>query len=415
MPDKQKKPKSPKQGATASNLLASMPWLTKKTFLIPALSSVLVVSLVGVVSAVQGGVFGLSNQDSAEVTLEESISEEAIGFACVSGTEICEEVKSILLGTAYDEVVANWTRESLIAHLEYKYGRSRIFATEVVDAVKFDWGDGSSIGACVSGELACDQARYVLITTDQGKIFTRDQFVSTWMDWYGVSREQVEAIIDELGFTNWAGSTNAGGNTRSGGSSSAPSGPQTNLPNPSAPAQSGLSPSEAARSTIESVNAFGSAYSRLQIIDYMVSNSKFDRTVATSALDGLGVDWNLQATKAARYFTNQTSLSHLSRSNFQEMLTDKRWTASEATYGVDSLGIDWNAQASRAGKKMLEVNHCMAFVVQSEFGPSADIDELASYIMGTWKFTQDEAYSGALDQLEMEGDWVWKVFPNCVP
>jgi hypothetical protein len=57
----------------------------------------------------------------------------------------------------------------------------------------------------------------------------------------------------------------------------------------------------------------------------------------------------------------------------------------------------------------------MAFVVQSEFGPSADVDDLASYIMGTFDFTEDEAYYGAMDQVELEGDWVWKIFPNCVP
>jgi hypothetical protein len=429
----QRKPKSSKQGTSASNLLASIPWLKNKTFLIPGVAFVLVLSTVGVVLAVQGGVFSSSAPGTADTSLEDSdaeaVEQPAIGFACVAGTEICEEVKSILLDTNYEEVLTNWTRESLIAHLEYKYGRSRGFATDVVDAIKFDWGDGSSdaggsdsgsstqagsgnststaVGAaCVRGQDICEAAKYVLIETDQGKSFTRENFIEVWMSTYKASREKVEAIVNAIGFTNWAGSASSGGTSSSGGSAAPPP----------VVSQSGLSPSEVARSIIESINAYGSAYSRLQVIDYMVSLYKINRTDATSALDALGVNWNLQAAKAAKWFSTQAWTSYRSKVGWQEILEDEeRFTASEAEYAINSINLDWSAQASRAGKWMLENNHCMAFVVQSEFGPSADIDDLASYIMGTFDFTEDEAYYGAMDQVEMEGDWVWKIFPNCVP
>ena len=407
------------QGKTSliGNLTASMPWLKNKTFFIPALASVLAVSVVGAVLAVQA-------TNSPEVSLDQSSSEAvdqpAIGFACVAGTVVCEEVKDILLETDYEEVLRTWTRSSLIDYIVGRHGRSLNFVTEVVDAVRFDWGDGStyigdfesdgpsaSAGACVSGEPICDAARYVLVKSGQGKNFTRENFIEAWMSTYGATRAEVEGIISAIGFTDWAVSERAGG-------SGAPS---TTVPPTPTSAQSGLSPTEEARSIIESINAFGSAYSRLQIIDYMVSLRKLDRTVATSALDGLGVNWNLEATKAAGWYaTRNPWTSYQSKVGWQEILEDDlRFTASEAEYAINSMNLDWNAQASRAGKRMLEINHCMAFVVQSEFGPSADVDDLASYIMGTFDFTEDEAYYGAMDQVELEGDWVWKIFPNCVP
>jgi hypothetical protein len=415
MPDKHKKPRSPKQGAADSNFLASIPWRKRKAILIPSLATVLVISLVGVVLALQAA-------NPTKVSDDASSDSEAIGFACVSGTPICEEVKSILLKTDYDEVVANWTRESLIAHLEYKYGRSRIFATEVVDSIKFDWGDGSSVGACVSGELICDQARYVLITTDQGKQFTREEFISTWMDWYGGTREKVEAIIDELGFTSWSGSASSGGSSKSPSTSGLsipnPGVPAPNVPAPIVGSTTGLSATEKARIHIDSWNSTNYANSRLVTIDYLVDLYQLSREEATTALDGLNVNWNLNAAKAARYFDAQSLwfMNYESRIGWVEFLSSEfLFTQSEAEYGVDSLNIDWNSQASRAAVRVLEHFDCNFFVEYDEFGPSALIYELAGYIVGTFDFTEDEAISGAWNQLEMEGDWVWKPLPNCGP
>jgi hypothetical protein len=291
-----------------------MPWLKNKTFFIPALASVLAVSVVGAVLALQAA-------NPTKVSEDASSDSGAIGFACVSGTPICEEVKSILLKTDYDEVVANWTRESLIAHLEYKYGRSRIFATEVVDSIKFDWGDGSSVGACVSGELICDQARYVLITTDQGKQFTREEFISTWMDWYGGTREKVEAIIDELGFTNWAGTGSAKGSAPSRGSTNSPSNQEaTELP-PALLPQAPVSPTAestpdqgqtAINRASEILGLWGDSYgpSRLRAIDTAVSAFSFSREEATAAVDSLNIDWYEQAYKMAGVYLSANPCDH---------------------------------------------------------------------------------------------------------
>ena len=415
------------------NLTASFPWLKNKTFLIPAVSFVLVLSTVGVVSAVQGGVFSSSGPGTADTSLEDSDAEAAeqpaIGFACVAGTVVCEDVKTILLDGDYQEVLAKWTRESLIKYLVDTHYVSVGFATDVVDAVKFEWGDGSSYAgssdsgsstqagsgnststavgaACVRGQDICEAAKYVLIETDQGKSFTRENFIEVWMSTYKASREKVEAIVNAIGFTNWAGSASSGGTSSSGGSSAPPP----------VVSQSGLSPSQVARSIIESINAFGSAYSRLQVIDYMVSLHKINRTEATSALDALGLNWNLQAAKAAKWFSTQAWTSYRSRVGWQATLTnEERFTSSEATYAIDSLNIDWNANASRAAVNLLLYWSCDEYVVTTESGPSADIGGLAGSIMLSYQFTEDEAFAGAWDQLEMDGDWVWKPLPNCAP
>jgi hypothetical protein len=109
-------------------------------------------------------------------------------------------------------------------------------------------------------------------------------------------------------------------------------------------------------------------------------------------------------------------MSYESRSGWVEFLRDEfLFTQSEAEYGVDSLGIDWNAQASRAAVRILEYFPCDFFVEYSEFGPSVLVYDLAGYIVGTYAFTEDEAIYGAFDQMELEGDWIWKIYPNCTP
>lgn len=439
------KPKGAKLGASASNLLASMPWLKNKAFLVPALAAVLVLSTVGVVSAVQGGVFGPSDQESAEASLEESSSEEqeqpAIGFACVKGTVVCEEVKSILLDTDYEEVLRNWTRQSLIQYLVDTQYVSLNFATEVVDAVRFDWGDGSTYAGgsetesdevrgsssstarpattCSGGVRLCNAVKEIF-GLGHFDYWVKEDLVSYLMRTYSVSKAVAEAAIKSTGYV-WGGT----GSSASGTSSL----PRTELPQSVSPpvsvpqippvsgTQSGLSPSEIARSTIDSINAFGSAYSRLRVIDYMVDLYGIGRTEATSALDELGINWNLQAAKAATWFATQEWTSYRSRIGFIDILTDDRekWTASQAQYAVDSLGIDWNVNASRAAVEILEYFDCNFFVENSEFGPSALVEDLAGYIIGTYDFTEDEAFYGAFDQMEEVGDWTWKIYPNCVP
>jgi hypothetical protein len=156
------------------------------------------------------------------------------------------------------------------------------------------------------------------------------------------------------------------------------------------------------------------ANSRLVSIDYLVDLYQLSRQEATTALDGLNVNWNLNAAKAARYFALQSFTNDMSRNGWISFLRDDYlFTQSEAAYAVDSLGINWEVNASKAALWLLEYFPCDFFVEDSEFGPSALVSDLAGYIMGTFDFTEDEAFAGAFDQLESEGDWAWKIYPNC--
>jgi hypothetical protein len=367
----QRKPKSSKQGASASNLLASMPWLKNKTFLIPALASVIVVSLVGVVLAVQVTNSPPADQESAEVSLEESNPEAeeqpAIGFSCVKGTVVCEEVKSILLDTDYEEVLTKWTRQSLIQHLVDTQYVSVKFATEVVDAVKFDWGDGSTYaggsgsesstgassgnsrtsgigGACVRGKVICEAAIYVLIESDQGKGFTRENFIEVWMSEYGATRVEVEGIISAIGFTNWA---------RSSGTTALP---PALLPEVPVSPTAGLTPDQGQTATYranEILNLWGESYgpSRLRVIDDIVRLFGFGIEESTEAVDSLNADWNTQAFKAARNLAKQAGLSKFSKKGIENLLVERKFTQAEAEYAMNTLDYNWLGNAVRAADR----------------------------------------------------------------
>jgi hypothetical protein len=167
---------------------------------------------------------------------------------------------------------------------------------------------------------------------------------------------------------------------------------------------------------IDSANSSVFANSRLKTIDYLVEGYSIDRSEATTAVDALSVDWNLAAAKASRWMATQSWTSFISRVEWLEELENRYlYTPSEAAYGVDSVNIDWNANASKAAGRILLYWTCDEFVVSTEYGPSANVGGLVGSIMLTYGFTEDEAYSGAYDQLEMEGDWPWKLLPNCSP
>ena len=341
MPEKQKKPRSPKQGVAASDLLASIPWLKNKTFFIPALASVLAVSVVGAVLAVQA-------TNSPEVSLDESSSEAvdqpAIGFACVAGTVVCEEVKDILLETDYEEVLRTWTRSSLIDYFVGRHGRSLTFVTEVVDAVRFDWGDGSTYaggsgsesstgassgnsrasgigGACVRGKVICEAAIYVLIESDQGKGLTRENFIEIWMSAYGATRAEVEGIISAIGFTDWFESAGSAGSLKK---------------------RSAL---EEAAYHVDNFN-----FSREVLIENLVGYFGHDRTEVISAIDSLNVNWNLEAKQAAE---NMFSQGPFSQERIRGTLRGSKFLDSEADAGVAALGIDEFSQAELMARDFL--------------------------------------------------------------
>ena len=388
------KPKSPKEGATASNLLASMPWLKNKAFFIPALASVLVVSLVGVVLAVQATNSPAVDQDSSDISLDESNTEEAIGFACVEGTPICDEVKSILLGSDYDDVVANWTRESLIAHIEYKYGRSRTFATEVVDAVRFDWGDGSTYAGSDTGmsgsgsssgsgsgsgsassSIPCSGSASVcaflkeIYGLGQFDDFIKEDLVSYIVRTYRVTQASAEATVDSTGYI-WG---------------------DRGLP-------------EIERAARNLTNE-ASRLSRVQVAEYMRDTIGLDYSDSLVAIDALGVNWNLKAQQQAQFVANQGPLSRLALLYIVEDLS--KFEADEAVFAVDSLNIDWYDQAFEMARLYLEGNSC------DEFPGAQDLFDVLYDKEG---FTQDQAEDavfGHFTDFEQESETIWAMYPVC--
>jgi hypothetical protein len=388
------------------NLTASMRWLKNKTFFIPALASVLAVSVVGAVLAVQA-------TNSPEVSLDESSSEAvdqpAIGFACVAGTVVCEEVKDILLETDYEEVLRTWTRSSLIDYFVGRHGRSLTFVTEVVDAVRFDWGDGStyigdfesdgpsaSAGACVSGEPICDAARYVLVKSGQGKNFTRENFIEIWMSTYGATREKVEAIIQDIRFTDWASSASAKDSAGNPGSF-------TLDPCYSNPAE-GKKLLSCAKNAAQTTVDFA-FFSRRDVIEALVFQG-YSNELATQAVDSLNVDWNLEAKQQAQDLVRQAGSSRLWLLGFLE--DQMGFLASEAAEGVDSLNLDYLEQAVRATVGFLTRNPC------DEQGVFSD-NYVFDYLYEREGFDLYEADHGVNSQL-VEGDdgWWWAMYPECV-
>jgi hypothetical protein len=332
------------QGKTSliGNLTASFPWLKNKALLIPSVAFVLVLSTVGVVSAVQGGVFSPSAQGTADTSLEDSDAEAAeqpaIGFACVAGTEICEEVKSILLNTDYEEVVTNWTRESLIAHLESKYGRSRIFATDVVDAVKFDWGDGSSYAGADAGDLGSDSesagagsssgsgsgsASSSIPCIGSASIcaflkeihgyghfdeWIKEDLVSYIVRTYNVTKDKAEAVVDSTGY-NWG---------------------VRGLP-------------EIQRAAIN-YTADSLSFSRIGIAKRMRDEIGLDYNESLAALDALNIDWYQKARQDAERIA---SLGPISARYIFSILIDSDFLDDEAYKAVDGLSVDWYERADQ--------------------------------------------------------------------
>jgi len=223
------KPKGAKLGASARNLLASFPWLKNKTFLIPALASVLAISVVGAVLALQA-TNSPSAQESVDVSQDESmaevIAEPVIGPACAEGEPVCEHVKYLLLEANYLDGVNPWGYEELIDSIVYLFDVTSEFARAVVDAVEYDWGNdvtasgdsgsGSSTGTSSSQPSAQSpiNTESPPVATTKGSAledarfhvdnfhFSRAELIDTLVQNFGHSRSDVIAAIDSLN-VNW--------------------------------------------------------------------------------------------------------------------------------------------------------------------------------------------------------------------
>jgi hypothetical protein len=386
------KKKSMGQGKTSliGNLTASMPWLKNKTFFIPALASVLVVSLVGVVLAVQATNTPTADQESAEVSLEESNPEAeeqpAIGFYCVKGTVVCEEVKSILLDTDYEEVLTKWTRQSLIQHLVDTQYVSVKFATEVVDAVRFDWGDGSTYAGSATGNsgsgnstgsgsgsaassIPCAGAARIcaflkeIYGLGQFDEFIKEDLVSYIVRTYKVTEAAAEATVDSTGYI-WG---------------------DRGLP-------------ELQRAA-KNLTRDAETMSRIQVAEYMRDYIGLGYSESLAAIDALGINWNLKAKKVVEEFASQGPFS---ARYMWSVLVQQDFLAEEATYAVDSLDIDWYQQAER-----------MVFRILSAQTPPCEFtyDGFMDVMIEDEGFFPDEAQWGILSYLEIDENYndVWLV------
>lgn len=311
MPDKQKKPKSPKQGATASNLLASMPWLTKKTFLIPALASVLVVSLVGVVLAVQGSNSARSDEEIVEVPQAEPeleiAAEPVIGAACVEGEPVCEFVKAHLLSDSGWEWVGFY--EQFIDYVVEFNSISRASAEDVVAAVEFDWcaettrvivqpskicgeaspESGSATPAAPESDSAVEYVRYYIDNFNASRIVLIERLVS----YNYFTRDEIVAAIDFLN-VDWN--------------------------------QEAFQTAQdfASQGPFSAQRLFGS-------LGYV----GFETSQAQAGVDALGIDWYAQAERAALAFLQRQAppcqFSYESAVNY--LVTEEYFTEDEALFG----------------------------------------------------------------------------------
>jgi hypothetical protein len=344
---KLKKPKGPKSSGWASNLLASMPWLKNKAFLIPAIASVLVLSTVGVVSAVQGGLFSPQAQESAEVSLDDSgvevVAEPVIGPECVEGEPVCEDVKSILVGTKnWEGGVFPWTYEELVESMMYQHNVTREFAVSVINAVEFDWGEDVTAS--------------------------------------GTSRP---------------GSPSGSSSVGSEGSSS-PSvtqAPKITTETPTATSTRG-SALDDAKYHVDNFN-----FSRAELIDTLVRNFGHSQADVIAAIDSLKVNWNLEAKQAGESILRQGPFSP---ERIRGALRYIKFLDSEAEAGVAALGIDEYAQASLMARDFL-----MRQTPPCDFS----YEQAFEYMTQREYFEDAPASYGLLEYLELDEDYndVWLV------
>jgi hypothetical protein len=79
------------------------------------------------------------------------------------------------------------------------------------------------------------------------------------------------------------------------------------------------------------------AYSRQGLITQLVDAEQFSEDDATYAVDGLNVDWNLQAAKKAEQYLDYTAYSHGGLLN--QLIDGEHFTPSQAAYGVNAAGL----------------------------------------------------------------------------
>jgi hypothetical protein len=274
----------------------------------------------------------------------------------------------------YSDGVNPWSYDQLIEYLEYQYGLSYQEAKAVVDAVEYDWGNseqasgttrepsgssgsgtsssGSTVGsACVSGERVCEAAKWILITSGQGVNFTREGLIQLLMGQYGATRAKAEAIIDAIGFTNWAGQ------------------------------QQSRDLVEFAKYHVDNFY-----FSRLALIEAFVNTFGEDRSASIAAIDSLNVNWSQEAKQQAESILNQRPVSF---SVLIYLLVDElKFLESEARAAEIELGVNWYEQAEK-----------MARLILRQQSPPCNFsyDSMIDVLVNDEYFVEDQAHYGLYD------------------
>jgi hypothetical protein len=303
------------QGKTSliGNLLASMPWLKNKTFLIPALASVLVVSLVGVVLAVQGSNTARSDEEIVEVPQAEPeleiAAEPAIGAACVEGEPVCEFVKVHLLSDS------GWTwvgfYEQFIDYVVEVNSISRAAAEDVVAAVEFDWcaestRSGSSSPGNICGETSPGSGSAGPAAPD---LDSAVEYVKFYVEDFSASRiDLIERLVQDNRFTR-----------------------------DEIIAAIDLLDVDWNREALQKAQDFAAQgpFSRKRLYGALISVN-FEPSEAFSGVDALGIDWYEQAERAALAFLQRQAppcqFSYESAVDY--LVTEEYFTEDEALFGL---------------------------------------------------------------------------------
>ncbi|MGV7391990.1 Ltp family lipoprotein [Mycobacterium kansasii] len=80
-----------------------------------------------------------------------------------------------------------------------------------------------------------------------------------------------------------------------------------------------------------------SGFSRLGLINQLVSFDQFSNEDATYAVDSLNVNWNEQAARAAKAYLNVSGFSHAGL--IDQLVSFDQFTPAQAAYGVNAVGL----------------------------------------------------------------------------
>lgn len=296
-----------------------------------------------------------------------SPQDHAVGPNCVSGERVCEFVKDALLNwksKASCPVRCHWTRyEEFVQHVMAEQNVTRDFATSIVDAVEYEWEEGSTEGSERSEVLRSD------LTDSRDQLDQSDNTGAVG----SASSSNSDSSIDSIQDSN---SESILGDAES-----------TGLCRESKPED---------LVWLASYHVDDFHFSRVELIEIVQVYCEVSLAEAQTVVDSLNVDWVQEANQSAQAMAMQGPFS---AERLRGALRYLGFTDGEAEAGVDNLNIDWYQQAGRKALAILLVQEppCL-------FPPKSLIDMLIQDFM----FELDEAIYGVSLYDDAEND-LWRV------